>query len=74
MASQQENYFNSHHQAIIFSSSVTAKSTPDANGKPLFVVHEGTKVDVLRKTDNALEVQLPNGNAGWIELSDAKDI
>jgi tetratricopeptide (TPR) repeat protein len=74
MAGQQENYFSSHHQAIIFGNSITAKSTPDANGKPLFIVHEGTKVDVLQKTATSIEVQLPNGNAGWIGVDDAKDI
>lgn len=74
MASQQENYFAGHQQAIIFSNSVTAKSTPDANGKPLFIVHEGTKVNVLQQNDNWMEVELPNGNAGWISAADAKDI
>lgn len=74
MANRQESFFGSHQQAIIFSNSVTAKSTPDANGKPLFIVHEGTKVNVLDKNDAWMEVELPNGNAGWISIGDAKEI
>jgi tetratricopeptide (TPR) repeat protein len=74
MANRQESYFGGHQQAIIFSNSVTAKNEPDANGKPLFIVHEGTKVNVLQQTDTWMEVELPNGNAGWISVNDAKDI
>jgi tetratricopeptide (TPR) repeat protein len=74
MANRQENYFAGHQQAIIFGNSVTAKNEPDANGKPLFIVHEGTKVNVLQQTETWMEVELPNGNAGWISTADAKDI
>jgi len=74
MANRQVNYFNNHHEAIIFSGSVIVKSTPDGNAKPLFVVHEGTKVDVLQRNDTWIEVELPNGAAGWISASDVKEI
>lgn len=74
MANRQVNYFNGHHQAIVFTSSVTAKSSPDASAKPLFVVHEGTKVNVMQTNDNWIEIGLPNGNAGWIAASDVKEI
>ena len=74
VANRQLSYFNGHHQAIIFSSSVTVKSTPDNNAKPLFVEHEGTKVSVLQTNDNWIEVALPNGSAGWITLADVKEI
>lgn len=73
-ANRQVNYFNGHHEAIIFSSSVTAKSSPDANAKPLFVVHEGTQVNIMQTQDTWIEVELPNGNAGWIAASDVKQI
>jgi tetratricopeptide (TPR) repeat protein len=74
LANRQANYFNNHHQAIVFTSSVTAKSSPDIAGKPLFVVHEGTKVEVMKTKDSWIEVELPNGNAGWISASDVKEI
>lgn len=74
IANRQAHYFNSHHQAIVFTSSVTAKSSPDANAKALFVVHEGTKVNVMQTSNNWIEVELPNGNAGWIAANDVKEI
>ncbi|MVN22635.1 tetratricopeptide repeat protein [Mucilaginibacter sp. HMF7410] len=74
MANRQINYFNSHHQAIIFSNSVIVKGSPDVNAKPLFVMHEGTKVDVNQKNGNWIEIELPNGNSGWITVDNVKDI
>ena len=74
IANRQVYYFNNHHQAIVFTTSVTAKSSPDAAGKPLFVVHEGTKVNVMKTNDTWIEVELPNGNAGWIAATDVKEI
>lgn len=74
MANRQVDYFNTHHQAIIFSNSVVVKSSPDANAKPLFVMHEGTKVDIDQKNGNWIEIELSNGNTGWITLDNVKDI
>lgn len=74
MANRQVNYFNGHHQAIVFSSSVVVKSSPDANAKPLFVMHEGTKVDVNQQNGKWIEIELSNGNSGWITLDDVKNI
>lgn len=74
LASQQIAYFDTHHQAIIFSSSVTVKGSPSINAKPLFVMHEGTKVSISRQNGNWIEIELPNGNSGWITTEDVKDI
>jgi len=74
IANRQVDYFNHHHQAIVFSSSVTAKSSPDAAGKAMFVVHEGTKVSVMETNANWIEIELPNGSAGWIAATDVREI
>jgi len=74
ISNRQVHYFNSHHQAIVFSSSVTVKSAPGEAAKALFVVHEGTKVDILQSNESWVEVELPNGNAGWIAAADVKEI
>jgi tetratricopeptide (TPR) repeat protein len=72
--SQQANYFDTHHQAVIFSSSVTVKGSPSAKAKALFVIHEGTKVDVLETNSSWTKIRLPNGSEGWIDVNDAKEI
>ncbi len=74
MANRQVNYFNTHRQAIIFSSAITVKGSPDANAKPLFVMHEGTKVEVTQKNGNWIEIELPNGNSGWITVDNVRYI
>lgn len=54
--------------AIVMSSSAVVKSTPSASGSDLFVLHEGTYVNIK---DNTLkdwtEVTLADGKQGWIQ-------
>lgn len=54
--------------AIVFTPSVTVKSSPNANGIDLFVIHEGTKVQVVDKVGAWCEIKIANGSVGWIEL------
>ena len=63
-----------HDHAIIFSPSVTVKSTPDESGTELFLLHEGTKVKIKRKLGNWIEIQLEDGNVGWISSTEAESI
>jgi len=74
VGNRQVNYFDTHHQAIIFSGAVTVKSGPANAAKSLFLIHEGTKVDVLENNNSWTKIRLPNGNEGWIVASDAKEI
>jgi tetratricopeptide (TPR) repeat protein len=73
-SNRQVNYFNGQHQAIIFTPAVVVKNTPDAGAKALFIIHEGTKVTIRQTNNGWMEIELPNGNAGWIAVSDAKTI
>ena len=66
---QKEKLLN-HNEAIIFTPSVTVKSSPDQNGNDLFLIHEGLKVTVTDSLGNWLEIQLSDGNKGWLEASD----
>ncbi len=52
--------------AIIFAPQVDGKSSPDASGTNLFVLHEGTKVTVGDKVGDWFEIVLSDGNKGWI--------
>lgn len=74
MANRQLSYFDSHHQAIVFSSSVSVKSSPLDKSSSLFVIHEGTKVNVEDNNDSWIKVKLTNGNEGWIKATDVKEI
>jgi len=55
-----------NHEAIVFSPVVSGKSSPDASGTDLFVLHEGTKVAIEDEVGEWYEIRLSDGNKGWI--------
>ncbi len=66
-AFQQKNKLLNRQYAIIMTPSVTAKSTPDEGGTDLFILHEGHKVQLKDQTMKEwYEIQLEDGNIGWI--------
>jgi len=72
----QNNYAEetSKDCAIIFSESVYVKSSPDEEGTDLFILHEGTKVEVLDEVGIWNKIKLVNGNVGWIKQNTFKTI
>jgi len=56
--------------AIIFTPSVTLKSSPDESGTNLFILHEGTKVEILDKVGDWRWIKIANGSRGWIKMLD----
>jgi tetratricopeptide (TPR) repeat protein len=74
MGNRQAAYFDNHKQAIIFSGSVTVKSTPATAAKTLFLLHAGTKVNVLETNAGHVKIKLANGSEGWISSADVKEI
>ncbi len=64
-----QNYrLKNRNGAIVMAPSAVVKSTPSASGSDLFVLHEGTYVEIR---DNSLnewsEIVLSDGKQGWIE-------
>jgi tetratricopeptide (TPR) repeat protein len=53
--------------AIVFSPSVTVKSSPDDSGTELFILHEGTRVVVRDSIGDWSEIALSDGNVGWLK-------
>ncbi|MDB5134608.1 MAG: Tetratricopeptide repeat protein [Mucilaginibacter sp.] len=74
ISNRQVHYFNDHHQAIIFTGSVNVRSGPGEQAATLFVLHDGTKVNILDNNNGWIKVQLANGNEGWIHEADIKEI
>lgn len=74
IANRQTHYFNDYQQAIIFSGSVNVRSAPVDQAVTLFILHEGTKVNILDNSGEWLKIQLANGTEGWIHEADIKDI
>ena len=64
----------SSKSAIITISETPIRNEPGSNGMTLFMLHEGTKVTVVERQGEHWEVQLANGNTGWISSTDLTEI
>ncbi len=61
------NEYSRHSSGIVFTPTVTVKSSPSENSVDLFVIHEGIKVFINDQVEGWSEVRLANGNVGWIK-------
>ena len=66
LASQKYYFTKEHKEAIIFTPTITVKSSPTLNAVDLFVVHEGTKIKVLDRIQNWVKIKIPDGSIGWL--------
>ena len=55
--------------AIVMSSAISVKSSPDRAATDIFVIHEGTKVTISSEVDGWCEVTIADGKKGWTESS-----
>jgi tetratricopeptide (TPR) repeat protein len=62
----REKAITGNRYAIIMDPSATIRSSPDELGTSVFVLHEGTKVEILERLDEWREIKIANGSKGWI--------
>lgn len=74
LANQKFKTFTEDHQAIVFTPTLTVKSSPSETGIDLFVIHEGTKVHITDHIGEWYEVKIANGSVGWIREHDIRKI
>ncbi len=63
---KQNQVLNSHNTAIVFSQSVSVKSSPNESGTVLFIIHEGLKVSIIDNSEGWKEIKLNDGKVGWL--------
>ena len=67
---QQKDQLVNRSGAIVIAPAAAVKSTPANGGTDLFIIHEGTKVEI---TDSSMkewkEVRIADGKEGWIKTS-----
>ena len=61
-------------EAIVLSSAISVKSSPDKSATDLFVLHEGTSVRILSEIDGWYEITIADGKKGWTESSNVEKI
>lgn len=70
LAYSLRNYNNTNTAGIVMDPAVTVRSTPTKSGADLFVIHDGTRVEIIDNTmSDWAEVQIADGKVGWIEKS-----
>ena len=74
-AFQQKQALDNRTGAIVISPSVNIKKTPAKNSADQFVLHEGTRVDIIDKgmTDWRC-IRVGDGREGWIETKAIEEI
>lgn len=74
-AFQQKHELETKQGAIVIAPTVNVKKTPAASGTDVFVIHEGTRVDI---TDRGMKqwrgVKLADGREGWLKTSQIEEI
>tara|TARA_S200000501_G_C20700888_1_gene689459 strand:+ start:193 stop:978 length:786 start_codon:yes stop_codon:yes gene_type:complete len=53
--------------AILFSKQIDIWSEPNQQGDRLFVLHEGTKIQLLDSLEEWQKIRIANGSEGWIK-------
>jgi tetratricopeptide (TPR) repeat protein len=74
IALQKKQQFSYRNEGIVFTPTVTVKSSPDPSSIDLFVLHEGSKVTVRDSIGGWIEVKIANGSQGWIQSQDIRKI
>ena len=74
-AFQQKHELETKQGAIVIAPTVNVKKTPAASGTDVFVIHEGTRVDI---TDRGMKqwrgIKLADGREGWLKTSQIAEI
>lgn len=73
-AKESNAQMESPRQVVIMSERVDVTSSPSASGTVLFQLHEGTRACILDRNAGWTEVELDNGNVGWLPLSATADV
>lgn len=66
MTRLQYRHLNEHRAALIFSESAYVKSSPDDRSANLFLLHSGTRVEILDELADWKKVRIANGSEGWV--------
>lgn len=65
---------NSGDFAVVLAPVSNVKSAPNSTGGNLFILHEGTKVEILESVGQWSKVELSDGRQGWMESKDYEAI
>ncbi|EIJ38058.1 tetratricopeptide repeat protein,SH3 domain-containing protein [Galbibacter orientalis DSM 19592] len=65
---------NNRKPAIIFAKETSVMSEPNMGSTEVFLLHEGTKVNILETLGGWKKIKLADGKIGWLPDTDLKEI
>jgi len=68
------NDINRTNEAVVTSSIVTVKNSPDQKSSDAFVLHGGVKVQIVDQLSDWIKVRLADGKVGWMESKETERI
>ena len=68
-AFSQKYKIEHRNTAIIMAGVVPIVSSPTSNSNEVFTLHAGTKVDIRKVDGEWMEIEIADGNVGWIQKS-----
>lgn len=60
--------------AVVMHEAVAVKSSPDASSTDLFILHEGTAVEITNRMEGWCEITIADGKKGWMECAKLETI
>jgi uncharacterized protein YgiM (DUF1202 family) len=60
--------------AVVMNPVSSVKSSPGDAGKSLFILHEGTKVEILDELGSWFKIEISDGRQGWMPMADIERI
>lgn len=73
-AFRQQRVHQNNDPAIVFAEKASIRSGPKLSDEEVFVLHEGTKVQVLDEFDNWNKIRIADGKTGWLPSSEIKKL
>ena len=73
-AISEKSRFDNDKPAIIFAERIEVKSEPKETSNEAFILHEGTKVQVLETKKDWRKIQLADERIGWVNKEALKEI
>ena len=70
---QHQRLFD-HKTAVIMEASAYIKSSPEEKSTNLFMLHAGTKIEIVDELQGWKKIRIANGNVGWISDKDVETI
>lgn len=70
----QYNYIKNQNPAIVFAKEIGVNAEPNNRSEEVFVLHEGTKVNVEDEMNDWKKITLADGKTGWLPASEIKEV